>query len=131
MRQLSFDPMLGHITTFGGNPVINAAAWGTLEVFQLEISFQEVEEKGAFLESFLSEIAQITEIRREGMLFACDMVNAERVERVVKRCLELGVITFWFLSHPYSFRLSPPLTITREELTVAGKLIQQAVRDTE
>lgn len=130
MNQLSHSPMLGHITTFGGNPVINAAAWGTLEVFESEIDFREVERLGALLEEYLSVIDEIHEIRREGMMFACDMESDERVAKVVERLLEYGVISFWFLSHPYSFRLSPPLNITEEQIHEVGKLIQQAVLET-
>lgn len=130
MNQLSHSPMLGHITTFGGNPVINAAAWGTLEVFESEIDFNEVERLGALLKEYLSEIHEIHEIRREGMMFACDMESDERVAKVVERLLEYGVISFWFLSHPYSFRLSPPLNITEEQIHEVGKLIQKAVFET-
>jgi len=130
MNQLSHSPMLGHITTFGGNPVINAAAWGTLEVFESEIDFREVERLGALLEEYLGVIDEIHEIRREGMMFACDMESDERVAKVVERLLEYGVISFWFLSHPYSFRLSPPLNITEEQIHEVGKLIQQAVLET-
>jgi acetylornithine/N-succinyldiaminopimelate aminotransferase len=130
MNQLSHSPMLGHITTFGGNPVINAAAWGTLEVFESEIDFTEVERLGALLEDYLSVIDEIHEIRREGMMFACDMESDERVAKVVERLLEYGVISFWFLSHPYSFRLSPPLNITEEQIHEVGKLIQKAVHET-
>ncbi|MFA9211701.1 MAG: aspartate aminotransferase family protein [Moraxellaceae bacterium] len=130
MTTLTEQPMLGHITTFGGNPVVTAAAWGTLEVFRDEINFEEVEEKGAALEKLLREIPEIHTIRRVGLMFACDMESDARVAKVVDRLLELGLISFWFLSHPYSFRLSPPLTITMEEITHAGRLIQQAVRET-
>lgn len=130
LQELTHDPMLGHITTFGGHPVVAAAAWATLEVFEQEIDFEEIERKGQILEELLSEIDEIKEIRRIGMMYACDMVSFERVEKVVNRCLELGLISFWFLSHPYSFRLSPPLTITEEEIREAGRIIQQAVSET-
>ncbi len=130
MTTLTEQPMLGHITTFGGNPVVTASAWGTLEVFRDEINFDEVEQKGVTLEAMLREIAEIHAIRRVGLMFACDMESDERVAKVVNRLLELGLISFWFLSHPYSFRLSPPLTITMDEIQEAGKLIQQAVSDT-
>ncbi len=130
MNELSHSPMLGHITTFGGNPVINAAAWGTLEVFDTEINFREVERLGALLENYLQEIDEIFEIRREGMMFACDMESDERVAKVVEKLLEYGVISFWFLSHPYSFRLSPPLNITEDQIHEVGKLIQRAVFET-
>jgi acetylornithine/succinyldiaminopimelate/putrescine aminotransferase len=130
MKELSYSPILGHITTFGGNPVVNAAAWGTLEVFEQEINFDEVERLGKLLESYLQEIDEIHEIRRVGMMYACDMSSDERVAKVVTKLLEYGVITFWFLSHPYSFRLSPPLNITEEQVHHVGKLIQQAVNET-
>jgi 4-aminobutyrate aminotransferase-like enzyme len=65
------------------------------------------------------------------MLFAFDMESSERVARVVDKCLEKGLITFWFLSHPYSFRLSPPLNITEEEIRKAGELILAAIKETE
>ena len=131
MAELTHNPMLGHITTFGGNAVVCAAAWATLEVFQQEIDFAAVEANGQLLEDMLSELDEIKEIRRIGMMFACDMISAERVEKVVNKCLEYGLISFWFLSHPYSFRLSPPLTITRDEIIESGKIIQRAVRETQ
>lgn len=127
MRELSYNPMLGHITTFGGNPVITAAAKATLDVFTEEVDWNEVEAKGASLESYLQEIDEIFEIRREGLMFACDMASFERVDKVVKELLEMGVISFWFLSHPYSFRLSPPVNITEEEIRYLGSKIQEAV----
>lgn len=130
MHELSHSPMLGHITTFGGNPVISAAAWGTLEVFQQEIDFNEVERLGAMLENYLNEIDEILEIRRVGMMYACDMESDERVAKVVEKLLEMGIISFWFLSHPYSFRLSPPLNISEEQIHFVGQSIQQAVKET-
>jgi len=130
MTELTHSPMLGHITTFGGNAVVCAAAWATLEVFEKEIDFAEIESNGQLLEDMLSELDEIKEIRRIGMMYACDMESFERVEKVVNRCLEYGLISFWFLSHPYSFRLSPPLTITREEIIEAGRIIQKAVLET-
>lgn len=130
MQELTKQPMLGHITTFGGHPVVCAAAWATLDVFATEIDFETVEANGRLLEEMLSEMDEIREIRRVGMMFACDMESFERVEKVVNRCLEYGLISFWFLSHPYSFRLSPPLTITREEIIEAGQLIHRAIRET-
>jgi acetylornithine/N-succinyldiaminopimelate aminotransferase len=130
LNEFTYNPMLGHITTFGGNPVICASALAFLEVMEQEINFEEVETKGQLLVDLLSNESEIIEIRRVGMMFAFDMVSFERVELVVKRCLELGLISFWFLSHPYSFRLSPPLTITEEEIIKAGNIILKAIRDT-
>ncbi|MBL1280148.1 MAG: aspartate aminotransferase family protein [Fluviicola sp.] len=127
LHQFTFEPMLGHITTFGGHPVICAAANACLEVLTTEIDFKEVERLGAIIESELSKEDEILEIRRIGMLFAFDMASFERVEKVVKKCLEKGLIAFWFLSHPTSFRLSPPLNITEEEVRKACAIIREAI----
>ncbi len=130
LHQFTFNPMLGHITTFGGHPVIAAAANACLEVFDTEIDFKEVERLGQLLEDIISKSDEIKEIRRIGMLFAFDMESFERVEKVVNRCLEKGLISFWFLSHPYSFRLSPPLNISEDEIREAGKIILDAIEET-
>ncbi|MCO5260536.1 MAG: aspartate aminotransferase family protein [Crocinitomicaceae bacterium] len=128
--EFTYDPILGHITTFGGNPVIAASALAGLEVMEKEVQFNEVERLGAILQSIICQSDEIKETRRIGMLFAFDMESFERVERVVKKCLEDGLISFWFLSHPYSFRLSPPLTITEEEVRKAGEIILNAIHST-
>jgi acetylornithine/N-succinyldiaminopimelate aminotransferase len=124
------NPMLGHITTFGGNPVVCAAAAATLDVLVDEIKLDEVERLGQLLADLIGENEEIKEIRRKGMLFAFDMESFERVEKVVKRCLEKGLISFWFLSHPYSFRLSPPLIITEDEIRKAAAIIVSSIEET-
>jgi len=131
LRQFTFDPILGHITTFGGHPVVCAAGAACLEVMETEINFTEVERLGALFVSLLSDLDEIKEIRRIGMMFAFDMESFERVEKVVKSCLDKGLISFWFLSHPYSFRLSPPLNISEEEIREAARIIREAVRETQ
>jgi len=130
LNKFTHNPMLGHITTFGGNPVICASAYAFLEILTNEIDFNEVDKKGELLVSMLSQNDEIKEIRRVGMMYAFDMESFERVEKVVKRCLELGLISFWFLSHPYSFRLSPPLNISEKELITAGEIILKAIQET-
>lgn len=128
--EFTYNPMLGHITTFGGHPVVCASANAFLEIMETEIDFKEVERLGALLESIVGQSPEIKEIRRIGMMFAFDMESFERVEKVVKRCLEKGLISFWFLSHPYSFRLSPPLTITEDEIRKAGDIILSSILET-
>jgi acetylornithine/N-succinyldiaminopimelate aminotransferase len=130
MNLFTFNPMLGHITTFGGHPMNCAAAAATLNVLSTEIDMNEVERLGALLESLIKQSDEVIEIRRKGLLFAIDMVSGERVGKVVDRCLEKGLISFWFLSHPYSFRLSPPLTITEEEIRKAGEIILNSINET-
>jgi acetylornithine/succinyldiaminopimelate/putrescine aminotransferase len=128
--KFTFEPMLGHITTFGGHPVVCAAGAACLDVLKNEIDLNEVERLGKLLEDIVSQSEEIKEIRRIGMMFAFDMESFERVEKVVKRCLEKGLISFWFLSHPYSFRLSPPLTISEEEIRKAGQIILESIQET-
>lgn len=130
LKEFTHNPMLGHITTFGGHPVICAAADACLQVITDEIDFSKVERLGKLLEDLLSNEPEILEIRRIGMMYAFDMESFERVEKVVKRCLEKGLISFWFLSHPYSFRLSPPLNITEAEMRIAARLIKESIQET-
>jgi len=130
MQSLSNNPMLGHITTFGGHPVVCAAAEACLGVLENESWIDDAEEKGQLLEDLLITNSEIIEIRRAGLLFAIDMETPERVQKVVDRCLELGLISFWFLSYPNSFRLSPPLSITTEEIKEAAAIILQAIEET-
>jgi acetylornithine/succinyldiaminopimelate/putrescine aminotransferase len=126
MQSFTHDPMLGHITTFGGNPVCCASALATLEVLTEGSLLADVERKGQLFEQLLRH-PQIREIRRAGLLFAIDFDSAERVNRMVMKGKELGVICYWFLSHPNSFRIAPPLTITDEEIKESCELILKAI----
>jgi acetylornithine/succinyldiaminopimelate/putrescine aminotransferase len=123
-------PKLGHITTFGGHPVACAAAVGFLQVLKSEVNFEHVESSASIFRSIIGNHPEILEVRNLGLMFAFDMASAERVERVVMRCLEKRILTFWFLSHPYSFRLAPPLTITLEEARYYAQEIYQAIEET-
>jgi acetylornithine/succinyldiaminopimelate/putrescine aminotransferase len=126
MQQLSHDPMLGHITTFGGNPVCAASAFSTLEVLTSGDLLKDVERKGQLFESLLRH-PLIREVRRIGLMFAIDFDSEERVQKIVSSALNNGVVTFWFLSHPYSFRIAPPLTITDNEIREACDVILKAI----
>lgn len=130
MQSLTHNPMLGHITTFGGHPVVCAAANACLNVLKRENWVKEVEEKGQLLTNMLIGQKEIREIRRAGLMFAIEMESFERVKRVVDFCLEHGLIGFWFLSCPNSFRLSPPISISFEEIKEAGALILKAIHQT-
>jgi acetylornithine/succinyldiaminopimelate/putrescine aminotransferase len=126
MQTLTHDPMLGHITTFGGNPVCCASALATLEVIQNEKLLATVEAKGKLLESLLQH-RHIQEIRRFGLMFAVDFDSAERVNRIVEYAKQKGVICYWFLSHPNSFRIAPPLTISEDEIRESCEMIVEAI----
>jgi acetylornithine/succinyldiaminopimelate/putrescine aminotransferase len=126
MRELTHNPMLGHITTFGGNPVCCASALATLQVIENEKLIEQVETKGKLIESLIQH-PKIKAVRRKGLLFAFDFENDEIVNRIVNYAKEHGVICYWFLSHPYSFRIAPPLTITESEIKKACEVILQAI----
>jgi acetylornithine/succinyldiaminopimelate/putrescine aminotransferase len=126
MRSLSENPMLGHITTFGGNPVACAAADATLAAIEEEGLLQKVEEKGAYIEGRLQH-PKIKEIRRRGLFFAIDFADANEVQKVVEGLIKRGIIAFWFLSCPHSFRIAPPLNISKSDLKLGCDAIMAEV----
>lgn len=126
MKTLTHDPMLGHITTFGGNPVCCASALATLQVIEEEKLLDGVEAKGKLIQDLLVH-PKIREVRRIGLMFAFDFDSEERVNRIVEDAKEHGVICYWFLSHPNSFRIAPPLTITEAEIREACAVILKAI----
>ncbi|ELR68239.1 Acetylornithine aminotransferase (ACOAT) [Fulvivirga imtechensis AK7] len=128
MQSLTHEPMLGHITTFGGNPVCCASALATLEVIENENLLDSVEEKGQLFEKLLQH-PKIREVRRKGLMFAFEFETADEVSKVVQECLNNGVICFWFLSCPNSFRIAPPLNISEEEIKKACEIILQAIKN--
>ena len=127
LSTFSNNPALGHITTFGGHPLDAAAAAAFCDILAKEIDLSEIERLGHILEEMLSKHPAIIASRRKGMLFAFDMESSAQVARVVKGCLNNGLILFWFLSNPKSFRISPPLNITENEIVEAGRIIYAAI----
>ncbi|MBB6463092.1 aspartate aminotransferase family protein [Flammeovirga kamogawensis] len=127
MKVLSHDPILGHITTFGGHPVCCAASNAVINTLINDKIIEDVERKGQRIEDQLKGHPAIKEIRRKGLMFAIDMENFELVNNVVTTCIEKGVITYWFLSTPYAFRIAPPLTISDDEIDKACKIILEAI----
>ncbi len=128
MQVFTSNPMLGHITTFGGNPVCCASALATLNAIEEENILNDVESKGKLIQKLLTH-SKIKEVRRIGMMFAFDFDSEERVNHIVNECKESGVICYWFLSHPYSFRLAPPLTISENEIKEACTVILKAIEN--
>ena len=123
MHTLTHHPMLGHITTFGGHPVNCAAANACINVLKQENWIAEADQKGQLLEDILSKSSQVKEIRRIGLFLAIELGSFEKVKQVVEKCLDKGLIGFWFLSTPTAFRLSPPLCITEKEIRKAGEIV--------
>lgn len=128
MQSLTHQPMLGHITTFGGNPVSCAAAHATLQAIEDEHLLAEVEAKGQLFEDLLQH-ERIVEIRRKGLFFAFEFETAEEVQAVVQECLQQGVICFWFLSCPNAFRIAAPLNISEEEIRESCAVIMGCIKN--
>jgi acetylornithine/succinyldiaminopimelate/putrescine aminotransferase len=126
MELWTHHPVLGHITTFGGHPVNCAAALANLKVLRDGSIISEVERKGQLFEELLSH-PSIKEIRRSGLMMAVEFDSPETVQRIVLSCMERGVITFWFLSDPMSFRLQPPLVISEEEIKEVCQIILEVI----
>lgn len=126
MNLWTHDPVLGHITTFGGHPVSCAAALANVKILRDTDILSHVEKKGVLIEKLI-EHPSIIEIRRKGLMMAVEFKDPETVQKIVLGCLEKGLITFWFLSDPVSFRLQPPLTITEEEIKEATAIIHEVI----
>jgi acetylornithine/succinyldiaminopimelate/putrescine aminotransferase len=127
LQLFTHAPMLGHITTFGGHPMVCAAAAATIEVLRSEIDWDVLEQRAAAFAAQIAAHPAVCAHRRVGAMFAFDLTSAAEVEKVVKYCLENRMLTFWFLSHPYSFRLSPPLNLSQEDWNLAAKVIISAL----
>jgi len=126
MNKLTHNPVLGHITTFGGHPVSCAAGKAALEVL-LEGNFiAAVKRKEQILLDHL-ESPKILTIRSFGLWAALEFENFEANKKVNDRCIEKGLITDWFIFAPQCLRVAPPLIITEEELINACALIKQAI----
>jgi acetylornithine/N-succinyldiaminopimelate aminotransferase len=126
MHALTYDPPLGHITTFGGHPVNCAAALATLQTLWHGSLICNVERKAAlFLEKLQHPV--IHHITHKGLLMALHIGDTSSVQRIIKYCLDNGVITDWFLYAPDCIRIAPPLIITEEEIEDACKVILQAM----
>lgn len=126
MLQLSKDPKLGHITTFGGHPVSCAAALATWKVLKESTLLDEVElKKQHFVNGLQHE--KIMSIRSTGLAIGIELQSAEVCQFVFDFLLKEGLITFFFLFNPCSLRLSPPLTITLDEIEWATNKIKEAI----
>lgn len=123
MQTLAFNPVLGHITTFGGHPVSCAAALANIEVIINEKLIESVEAKSQLIVQLLTNGKGIREIRHAGLMIALQLDNFTHVKKVIDRCIENGVIIDWFLFNDSSIRIAPPLTISEDEIKEACQII--------
>jgi putrescine aminotransferase len=122
------NPLLGHITTFGGHPVSAAASLATIQILQEENLIEQVETKANLFKSILIH-PKIKAIRNKGLMMAVEFESFEVLKKIIDRAIELGVITDWFLFCDDSMRIAPPLVITEEEIRDACRVILQAIEE--
>lgn len=128
MEQFKQAPMLGHITTFGGNPVIAAAALATLNTIIDNGIMDEIKEKELrFRESLKHPL--IKEVRGTGLMLAAILPDDTHTPAIVKRCREKGVIFFLLLFEKRAIRITPPLTITHEEIVTACQVLKEVISE--
>ncbi len=128
MKCLSYDPPLGHITTFGGHPVSCAAGIASLRTIINENLHKSVLDKEKYFRKYLAHPA-IKEIRGKGLLLAVELGSSELRHKTVKKALDTGILTDWFLFCDTSIRISPPLIITTKEIENACNLLIKAIEE--
>lgn len=126
MGVIKENPMLGHITTFGGHPVSCAAALASLTVISESTYMQEVQSKAALFRSLLVH-PKIKEIRGLGFLMSLQLSSFEEVEKTSHYCAQNGVLIDWFLHCETALRIAPPLIISEEEIRKGCQVILQGL----
>jgi len=122
MLSLSNNPKLGHITTFGGNPLIAAAALATLKEIIDTNLIKDTLEKEKLIRQLLNH-KHIKEVRGKGLMLAAIVENSEIANNVILKAQDEGLILFWLLFEPKAIRITPPLTISNEEIIKGCKII--------
>ena len=126
MNTLTHDPVLGHITTFGGHPVSCAAGKTALEVLLDGDYIHSVKRKEKILHDQLLHPAIISK-RSAGLWMSLQFSSATVNHQIIHQCIKNGLITDWFLFAPDRLRIAPPLIITDEELTEVCRIILRSV----
>jgi len=121
-------PKLGHITTFGGHPVIAAAAEATLsEIFHSNLIKQTLQKELLIRKLLVHPL--ITEVRGKGLMLAAIIKTEDIASNVILKCIDKGLLLFWLLFEGKAIRITPPLTITKEELTKGCSIIIEVLNE--
>ena len=127
MSTLTHDPVLGHITTFGGHPVCCAAGLAAMRYLIDNQVVEDVERKGAMYESLLQDHPAVKEIRRSGLLLAVELGESDKLYKIMDHFIEEGILSDWFLFCDTAFRISPPLVISDDEIRDSVRIIRRCL----
>ncbi len=123
------NPLLGHITTFGGHPVSAAASLATIQILLEEKLIEQVEAKSNLFKSLLVH-PKIKGFRSKGLMLAVEFESFDVLKPIIDRAIEFGVITDWFLFCDDSMRIAPPLIISEDQIRYACEIILKAINET-
>lgn len=126
MKKLSHDPVLGHISTFGGHPLSCAAALAGLNFITENRLAEKVTDKEKLFHELLHH-PEIKELRSVGLLMALELGSFEKVMKSIRYCLANGLITDWFLHCDTALRIAPPLIISEDEIRLACQIILESL----
>lgn len=129
MQTLSDQPVLGHITTFGGHPVSCAASIATFDIVQSLNIEHRIPQLEAIFRTELTHPA-IRKISGKGLLLALEFDTEEAARHIITACIERGLITDWFLFAAHKLRICPPLTISEEQIREACSILRAAIDST-
>jgi len=127
MQCLTHNPVLGHITTFGGHPLSCAAGLASFRFLTENHLIESVAYKGELFCQLLADHPKVKEIRHKGLLMAVELGDADKLQSFIRLGLNKGIVSDWFLFCNTAFRISPPLIITEEEIHLTCDLIRQVL----
>ncbi len=130
MWSLTNNPVLGHITTFGGHPVSAAAGLAALEALMEEGLMDRVEEKEQLFRSLLVH-PKIKEVRGTGLILAVELGDDELLQKFMQKGRMNGILSDWFLFCTSAFRISPPLNISNKQIEEVSQLILKTLNEIE
>jgi len=122
MNKLTFNPKLGHITTFGGHPVNCAASYATLKYILSKNLTDNIHNKEKIFRNHLKH-KKIKKISGMGLMLSIDLYDEKHTNKIVENCMKDGLLLFFFLFNKNSIRITPPLTISEEEIKQGCNII--------
>lgn len=128
MQSFTENPILGHITTFGGHPVSCAAALASIEVIEDENLVEKVTEKSEMFKQLLYHPRLMKDFRQQGLMMAIEFENFDINKKIIDLCMAYGIITDWFLFNSKSMRIAPPLVITLDEIEKSCSIINGVLK---